>query len=304
MKRSIVYPKALTEGDRIAILSPASIVKRHYVNDAIEVLKRCGWEPYLGSCTLSSHGTYSGPQALRIEDFKVAFEDPSTRAIYCSRGGYGCVQLLEALGKVDIQSDPKWLIGFSDVSALHALMQSKGVASIHAPMVKHLSENNGLDVWSQSLFSILRGNNVEYKWPHHEFNRCGETTGRIVGGNLVVLSQLINTPFDMFEEGVILFIEDIAEAIYKIERIMWQLRLSGVLGSLKGLIVGQFVEYNPDKNYATMETMLREMLAPYSFPIAFNAPLGHVNDNMPLVEGAMASLNVEAEFTHLSLRME
>ena len=108
----------------------------------------------------------------------------------------------------------------------------------------------------------------------------------------------------MFEEGVILFIEDIAEAIYKIERIMWQLRLSGVLGSLKGLIVGQFVEYNPDKNYATMETMLREMLAPYSFPIAFNAPLGHVNDNMPLVEGAMASLTVEAEFTRLSLRME
>ena len=171
-------------------------------------------------------------------------------------------------------------------------------------MVKHLSENNGLDEWSQSLFSILRGNNVEYKWPHHEFNLCGETTGRIVGGNLVVLSQLINTPFDMFEEGVILFIEDIAEAIYKIERIMWQLRLSGVLGSLKGLIVGQFVEYKPDKNYATMETMLREMLAPYSFPIAFNAPLGHVNDNMPLVEGAMASLKVAAEFTHLSLRME
>lgn len=304
MKNSIIYPKALTEGDRIAILSPASAVKSHYVVDAIEVLKRCGWEPYLGNCTLSNHGTYSGPLSLRIDDFKAAFDDPSTRAIYCSRGGYGCVQLLEPLSKVDLLSDPKWLIGFSDVSALHALMQSKGVASIHAPMVKHLAENNGLDEWSQSLFSILRGNNVEYKWAHHEFNHCGEATGRIVGGNLAVLSQLINTPFDILAEGVILFIEDIAEAIYKIERIMWQLRLGGVLGSLKGLIVGQFVEYKPDRNYATMETMLCEMLAPYSFPIVFNAPVGHVNDNMPIVEGAMASLRVAPDFTHLSLRME
>lgn len=296
---NIIYPKPLQQGDKIAILSPASIINPDYVKDAINVLTQQGWEPYVATNTLGKSGNYSGTITQRFEDLKTALLDSEVRAIMCSRGGYGVVHLLEELAKLPIADDPKWIIGFSDISALHALMTSKGIASIHASMTKHLSEFSGKDEDAQMLFNILRGEMPVYKFPYNSANKIGQTSGRIIGGNLAVLAQLIRTPFDIFEKDTVLFIEDICEPIYKVERILYQLKLAGILGNLKGLIVGQFTEYSPDTNYDNMNKMITDMIAPYSYPVVFDAPIGHVDHNIPIIENAQIELSVAETGTTL-----
>lgn len=293
------YPQPLNPGDKIAIVSPAGIVNPDFVCAATRVLTSEGWSPYISKHALGKHGSFSGSIAHRLEDIANAFLDTDTRAILCSRGGYGAVHLLESLSGLPLERDPKWLIGFSDISVLHALMSSKGIVSIHAPMAKHLANENGADIYSQQLFEILRGNRPQYNWESHALNKYGAVSGQLAGGNLAVLQALINTPYDVFRKDIILFIEDIGEPIYKVQRMLYQLKLSGVLQSLKGLIVGQFTNYQSDANFTDMETMISLLVAPYNFPVAFNAPIGHVNNNIPLVVGSKISLFVSETRTTL-----
>lgn len=297
---NVKIPQPLQPGDKIAIVSPAGIVNPDFVYSAIQVLSNEGWQPYIGQHALEQQGSFSGSIDDRFEDLKNAFLDPETRAILCSRGGYGAVHLLERLSAIPLKQDPKWLIGFSDISALHALMVSKGIASIHAPMAKHLAQENGTDSNSYQLFEILRGWRPKYQWDSHPLNRCGNTSGKLIGGNLAVLQALINTPYDVFKKGIILFIEDIGEPIYKVQRMLYQLRLSGILQSLKGLIVGQFTNYHPDANFPDMETMISEIIAPYNYPVAFNAPIGHVNNNTPLIIGSEITFSVTNKTTYIN----
>lgn len=290
-----IYPKPLKRGDKIAILSPASIINPNFVNDAVHVLKSQGWEPYIATNALNKSGNYSGSIKQRLTDLETALLDPDVRAILCSRGGYGVVHLLEELNKLPLLKDPKWIIGFSDISALHALMTSKGIASIHASMTKHLSEFSGKDDDAIALFKILKGEMPAYTFAHNKLNRAGSTSGRIVGGNLAVLAQLIRTPFDVFDKDTILFIEDISEPIYKVERILYQLKLAGILRNLKGLIIGQFTEWSPDANYNNMNDMISDMIAQYSYPVVFDAPIGHVEHNIPIIENAVIDLSVSKD---------
>lgn len=296
---NIIYPKPLQKGDKIAILSPAGIINPDYVNNAVKVLKSQGWEPYVATYTLGKSGNYSGTIEQRLGDLKTALADANVRAILCSRGGYGVVHLLDELNKLPFNEDPKWIIGFSDISALHALMTSKGIASIHASMTKHLSEFIGKDDDAIALFKILKGELPTYNFEYNHYNRTGSTSGRIIGGNLAVLAQLIRTPFDIFEKDTILFIEDICEPIYKVERILYQLRLAGILGNLKGLIIGQFTEWSPDANYNNMNDMIADMIAPYSYPVVFDAPIGHVKHNIPIIENAQIDLSVTKTGTNI-----
>lgn len=289
--KEIVYPRPLQQGDKIAIVSPASIINPDYVAGAAETLRRQGWEPVVYPHALGECGSYSAEASERLKDILDAISDTEIRAIICSRGGYGTVHLLSQLAVMDLRRDPKWLIGFSDISALHALFASQGVASIHASMCKHLTQHPD-DYASQMLFKILRGEGVTYDVPAHRHNRRGVARGRLVGGNMAVLGGLIGTPYNLFSDDTILFIEDIAEPIYKIERILYQLRLSGVLARLRGLIVGQFTEYNPDRNYRDIYDMIADMVAPYDYPVAFDFPVGHVDDNLPMIESASAILRV------------
>lgn len=296
---NITYPQPLKPGDKIAIVSPAGIVNPDFVHTAMQVLSREGWNPYISKHALGKHGSFSGSIAHRLEDITNAFLDPDTRAILCSRGGYGAIHLLDDLSALPLERNPKWLIGFSDISALHALLSSKGIASIHAPMAKHLTHENGTDIYSQQLFDILRGNHPQYNWDTHPLNKYGTVSGQLRGGNLAVLQALINTPYDVFKKDIILFIEDIGEPIYKVQRMLYQLKLSGILQSLKGLIVGQFTNYQPDANFADMETMISALVYPYDFPVTFNAPIGHVNNNVPLVIGSEITLSVTEKATSL-----
>lgn len=289
--KDTIYPRPLKSGDRIAILSPAGIINPKLVTDSLPVLKAQGWDPVVMPHALGQSGSYSGTKQDRLSDLKEAFSDPSVRAILCSRGGYGVVHLMDELSQLPIEDDPKWVIGYSDISALHALMASKGIASIHASMAKIIAKGDS-DPNNQYLFKFLRGERPPHTFKGDRYNRLGQVEGTLLGGNLAVIAELINTPYDVIQEDSILFIEDVSEPIYKIERIMYQLRLSGVLGKLRGLIVGQFTDYKADKNYDTMETMIRDMVSPYNYPVAFNVPIGHVDYNIPILCRSHITLKV------------
>ncbi|MGM9824369.1 MAG: LD-carboxypeptidase, partial [Muribaculaceae bacterium] len=170
---------------------------------------------------------------------------------------------------------------------------ASGVASIHASMAKHLTQFGVDDEATVALFNILQGNLPTYQTPSHAFNKPGTASGTLTGGNMAVLCGLLDTDFDLLSRGDILFIEDVGEEVYKIERMLYNLRLSGVLPMIKGLIVGRFTDYrNPDGNGDSMEQMVKRMVEPYDIPVAFDFPVGHVDENMPLIEGAQVTLTV------------
>ncbi len=291
-ERPILTPRPLRHGDRVAIVSPAGIIKPQVVYNSLPVLADCGWVPYVGKNTFGRFGTFAGTDDERYADLEAALLDPDTRAIICSRGGYGAVHLLDRLDRLPLRDDPKWIVGYSDISALHALMTRHGIKSVHAPMTKHISENRGRDTDSRRLFEILSGATPDLRAGGHPLNRPGEAEGLLVGGNLAVIAGLLSTPFDVIRPGRILFIEDIAEPIYKVERILYTLRLSGVLGQLAGLVVGRFTDYAPDRGSASMEEMISRIVADYSYPVAYRIPVGHVDHNVPLVCSSLVRLEV------------
>ena len=292
-----IIPAPLQPGDTVAIPSPASAVKTAYFQPAEEMLRAQGWNVRVMPSAMGKVGSYSGSLNQRFDDMRAALLDPSVRAVLCSRGGYGAMQLLEELDKLPLADDPKWLIGFSDISAFHALMRCKGIVSIHASMIKGLAEASQgeyhAEKASESLFDLLRGDSVRYEWNSHQFNRAGVAEGTLVGGNLTVLEALIGTKFNMFAPDTILFIEDINEPIYKLQRMLWQLRLCGVLPRLKGLILGEFTGAKADANHFGAYNMMAEMVSGYDYPVAYDAPIGHGEVNYPLVCGGEYRLVVE-----------
>lgn len=310
----MIYPPALSPGDTIAIVSPATTIKPEYVAEAARRLEEAGFRVAIAPHALGpASGTYAASDTSRTADFLAALQDPEVKAILCARGGYGCVHLLPALPHEAVVSSPKWLIGFSDVSALHAFWQHCGVASIHASMAKHLTEYSLDETCNASLLSILTspaGASFCIEAPAHPLNTFGEAEGLLRGGNLAVLDGLAGTPFDILKvaegEDVILFIEDIAEPIYKVERMLTRLYLSGTLSRLRGLVVGRFTEYSPDANFSDMESMIRSRLCQWglrSLPVGFGFPIGHISDNRPIVEGSRARLVVTETNSTLEFKL-
>lgn len=286
-----IFPAPLKRGDKIAICSPAGKIKPEIVEKAVEVLEGEGWRVEVMPHALGANGSFSGTIDERYSDLKAALTDPEVRAIICSRGGYGVVHNLDRLAQLPLADDPKWIVGFSDISALHALMASKGIASIHSSMCAAIKDG-AKNPDNAELFAMLRGGRPAYVFDGHAYDRQGIANGTLLGGNLAVLSELVDTPFDILKPDTILFIEDVSEPIYKIERQLYQLRLSGVMGKLKGLIVGQFTDYKSDDNWPDMETMIRDAVAGYDFPVAYGIPVGHVDHNLPMLEGAKVTLKV------------
>ena len=297
MEQTVKYgaiPSPLKPGDKIAIVSPASRIYPHLIDGAARIIEERGYVPVLAEHCKDCVQGYAGTVEHRLADLHKAFADPEIKAILCSRGGYGVVHLLEHLNLNLIADNPKWLIGFSDISALHAAMHRAGVVSVHASMAKHLAEK-GIDQVAETLFGILEGGSMHYSEPAHPLNIEGSACGMLAGGNMAVLCGLIGTPFDLLARSEILFIEDIGEPIYKIERMLYNLRLNGTLSRIKGLVVGRFTEcQSPDGTGETMEQMIHRMVKPYGIPVVFDFPCGHIDTNMPLLEGIKVSLEVTA----------
>lgn len=284
-------PMPLRQGDRIAIVSPASIIRPQTVYNAIPVLRDQGWEVYTGPNAFNRHGTYAGTDAERLADLKAALTDPATDAVICARGGYGVVHLLDSLAELPLELNARWVVGFSDITALHALLTSRGIPSIHASMAEHIAKGAD-DPDNQALFKALKGEGVEYHLVPSPLDRYGHAEGMLVGGNLSVLAGLMATPYDVIRPGTVLFVEDVNEPVYKLERIFYNLKLAGRLPRLAGLIVGKFAKCSGDEDNASVNAMIHRMVADYGYPVAFDVPVGHVSHNIPLICGAPVSLDV------------
>lgn len=303
--RQIKVPTPLHEGSRIALITPASAHQTETIDSAIVKLREHGFEPVVMKYTYGNeYGSYPASDEDRASDIMEAFTNDSIDAILCTRGGYGTVRLLPLLDKDVIYDNPKWLIGYSDISVLHAYMYHAGVASIHGPMTSHIAyEPDSLEA-TQYLYHMMSNPlPMRYKVAPSEYNKSGKARGRLVGGNLMCINGLAQTPYDIMtpedSEDIILFIEDVGEKIYAIERVLMRMHLDGTLKRIKGLIIGQFTEYSPSKDFNSMEDMIHYWLKKWGYydkdnpmPIVFDFPVGHVSDNYPMPVGVMTELTV------------
>lgn len=308
-------PAPLRRGDTIAIIAPATEVKRQYVEGAASFLRGRGYEVAVSPhCLDNVSGTYSATSGERLDDFLAAYGDERVKCILCARGGYGCVQLIGKIPGALLEGTPKWVVGFSDVSALHALMLSHGIPSLHAGMAKHLAESPEGDFSVGTFLDILEGaTEVTYRTTEQDSIitlNDGSATGVLRGGNFAVLNGLASTPFDILhikeDEDVILFLEDIGEGIYEVDRMLWRLHLSGDLHRAKGLIFCTFNNYRPDKNHSTMEEMIEMRMREWGMeiPVVLNYPVGHIDGrNLPLIEGCRAELTVSPGCVTLRQRL-
>lgn len=308
----MIIPAALQRGDGIAIISPATIVAGEYVDAAASLLRDEGYRvEVMPGAKGPADGSFASSEQQRQADLTEALLRKDIKAILCARGGYGCIHLLPHFEQPMLAENAKWIAGFSDVSALHAMMHSAGVASLHSPMAKHMATLGRADEYTRRLLAALGPwQEIECSAAPDARNICGTARGELRGGNLAVLNSLADTPYDILHIGdgerVILFIEDIAEKIYAVERMLIRLILGGNIGRLSGLIIGRFTEYTADRNHPTMEDMISRLLSRYDIriPTAFGFPVGHVDENVTLVEGAQAELTVAPEGVCLTMKRE
>lgn len=284
------YPKYLKQNDKVVILSPSGKIEAQWVEGLKELLESYGLLVNVAEHALCENGRFAGTDEERIKDLQEAIDDHDVRAIFCSRGGYGLARIIDKIDFSSLGEDPKWIVGFSDITVLHNALGKVGVASIHGIMAKHITlKAEGLD----NLMTMLFGGNVAYEVPAHEFNKEGEATGELVGGNLSVLYGLRGTPFDIDYRGKILFIEDLSERLYHIDRMMQNLRLGGVFAQISGLVVGQFTDIDEDDSFSGgVYGVIRDAVKDYNIPVCFNFPAGHVDNNQPLKMGANYKLEV------------
>ncbi|WP_298653636.1 LD-carboxypeptidase [uncultured Proteiniphilum sp.] len=293
-------PPSLQFNDRAVILSPAGKIDGYVVQDAAAMLESWGLRPEISENALCDAGRFSGSIEQRLSDLQKAFDDPAVRLVLCSRGGYGTAHLLGELNFSGIKRNPKWVVGYSDITILHAALQAHGIASLHGPMAQHFSDEGAEDIAVRYTKIILAGQPVSYHIPVGDsrlLNREGSAVGRVFGGNLSVFCGLLGTKYARIPRGGILFIEDIGEAPYRVDRMIYQLELAGVFRRIGGLIVGRFTGYEEDSQmYFPLQESIREAVNGYDFPLCFNFPVGHVRLNFPLIMGATAVLTVEEEF--------
>lgn len=293
----MLLPPPLKFNDHAIIISPSGKIDESLVHDTAAILENWGLKTEISRFALSETGRFSGDINQRLYDLQTAFDDPSVKLIFCSRGGYGVVHLLDKLDFTLIKKYPKWVIGYSDITALHSALQKNGLASIHGPMAKHFSDEGADNVSVRYIKSILAGQPVEYEIPitgYNSLNRAGEASGRLFGGNLSVFCGILGSKFVRIPYKGILFIEDTGEVPYKVDRMIHQLKLSGLFSKISGLIVGQFNDYEEDDQmYSSLFESIKEAVKDYDFPVCFYFPVGHVRLNLPLIMGERAEMIVD-----------
>ncbi|SFE57859.1 S66 peptidase family protein [Sunxiuqinia elliptica] len=284
----------LKTGDRIRIVSPAGKVPRQKIEAGVELLQKEGFDIRWGEHVFDSHFQFASTDEQRLKDLQEALDDPDCKAIICSRGGYGAIRLVDQLDFSNFRKHPKWLVGFSDITILHAKIQQEGFCSIHGAMPGfYLREEQPTESFAE-LVKVLRGQAEAISVPAHNFNREGKGQGLLVGGNLSILYSLLGTPLQANTKGDILFIEDLSEYLYHLDRIMHSLKLAGKLEYLHGLVVGGFTEMkdNDSPFGQTAYEIIQASVQDYDYPVCFDFPAGHIERNLPLILGANYTLAV------------
>ena len=295
----LMQPPYLQKGDTVMILATAGIVKdENILDNAKTLLKEWGLHVKVGKYTLAQANHFAGTDAQRALDFQQALDDPSVKAIWCARGGYGTVRMIDKVNFTRFQKNPKWIIGFSDITVIHNEIHNLGRESIHAMMPSTLkSDNKEQQKAIKSLKKALFGEKIEYKTNKSDFNKKGEGRGQLVGGNLSILYSLLGSKSSIKTDGKIIFIEDLGEYVYHIDRMMQNLKRNGYFKNCEGLIVGGITDIREnDVDFGkAVEQVILDVVADYDFPVAFNFPAGHMKDNRTMIMGREVALKVKGK---------
>ena len=297
MPKELIQPSYLKAGDTVAIVAPSGILKNREreVQQAVELLQSWKLNVVIGNHVFSQADHFAGTDDERCEDFQNALDNPTISAIWCARGGYGTVRILDKLDYTAFKKNPKWLIGYSDITALHNQVHNEGFQSLHALMCVSLTKD--LKEISESINtfkSALFGKPSNYILEGSKHNKEGEVTGQLVGGNLTMLHTMLGSKESIDTSGKILFIEEIGEYKYHIDRMLQSMRRAGYFDNCKGLVVGDISKMRKNTTLwgTSVEQLILDALKDYDFPIAFNLPAGHEKDNRALVLGRTIVLKV------------
>ena len=300
-------PAFLKKGDKVALLSPSYSTPDSNIEKTADAIKSWGFKPVIGkNVSKLDAGKYAGTAEERADDFIAALKDTSIKAILCNRGGYGTIQLVDLIDQQLIKDNPKWLVGFSDITTLHAMQTKAGVMSIHGTMSSFIAKTAGKDDNSTLLRDLLKGTVPTYKVPSHKFNQKGHGEGVLVGGNMATFVPLVGaSDIDVFtSDGIILFMEEVGESLHNIDRMFNTLELHGVMENVKGVILGDFVDSGMDQEFGSTEEMLSKYLKKYDIPVLCGFPAGHDDLNVPLVMGAKVTLDVDKNGGTLAFDIE
>ena len=293
----IKTPPYLQPGDTIGIVCPAGFMNTEKAAECIRVLQEeWGYKVKIGK-TLGGHSQtyFSGTDEERLEDFQQMLDDPEVNAILCGRGGYGMGRIIDRIDFKRFRKNPKWIIGFSDITILHSHLYSNYyISSLHAPMAAAFNDIGYINRFVQSLKSALEGTWARYSCDPHPFNRPGEAIGELVGGNLALLAHAVGTDSDIKTKGRILFVEDVGEYVYNVDRMFHQLKRSGKLKNLAGLIIGGFTDMKDTERPFGKEVyeVIRDIVVGYDYPVCFGFPVSHDKENYALKVGVGYKLKI------------
>ena len=287
----MILPSYLKKGDTVAIIATARKVSKEEIEPAVVFFESYGFSVVLGKNLFESHHQYAGTDAQRAEDLQWALNDKQIKAVIIARGGYGSVRLMEYVDFTEFKKHPKWLVGYSDVTVLHSAIHNIGMATLHATMPLNFSKNQ---IATRSLIKALMGKLTHIETEENYSNIPGAAKGTLIGGNLSLLYALSGTPYDIDTRDKILFIEDLDEYLYHLDRMMMQLKLSGKLSCLKGLIVGGMTDMkdNAIPFGKFPEEIILDAVKDYNYPVCFDFPAGHIDKNLAMYFGREVELHV------------
>lgn len=295
---------SLSKGDTVLIISPAKSIDKKYVDAARALFEQWGLNVKVGPNALNAHNYFAGTDKERLKDLQWALDHPTAKAIICARGGYGTIRVINDADFTLFAKHPKWVVGFSDITILHNKLHDLGYPSIHGTVPLQIESLSPESETLSTLFKALFGHDISINANSHERNRTGNVESEIIGGNLAILESLIGTTLDVDYSGKVLFLEEISEYAYKLDRMLWALKLAGKFKELQGLIIGGLTDIKECQETfgCTQEELVKTFVNEYKYPVAFNIPSGHQKDNRSIIFGKVYSLNVSMNGTELTLK--
>jgi len=293
----MIQPSHLKQGDTIGIVCPSGNIPLEKVQICIQTLEKWGYQVKMGTTVGAKKDSFSGTDTERTADLQTMFNDPSVKAILCARGGYGASRIINAIEFKAFNKQPKWVIGFSDITVLHAAILQQNCMSIHGPMAAAFAKGEAGEPYIQSLKQVLEGQKTSYTIPAHAMNILGNVKAEMVGGNLCILAHLIGSKNAIDTSGKILFLEDVGEYHYNIDRLLIQCKNAGMFDKLAGLVIGGFTDLkDPASDFgATAYDIIKEHTSGYTYPICFDFPISHSLPNYAIKQGQKYSLAISEE---------
>ena len=296
----LIKPEYLKKGDTVAIVAPSGVLKNYngYILKAKELLKSWELEVVIGENVYNDNGHFAGTDNQRSADFQLALDDKAIKAIWCARGGYGAMRVIDNLNFEKYKENPKWIIGYSDITAIHNDLHNNKSESIHGIMCKSLEK---IDVDNNESISLLKktlfGEKLSYTIEGNNYNIEGNSNGQLIGGNLTLLHCLLGSESSIDTDGKILFIEDLGEYLYHIDRMLISLKRAGYFDNCKGLIVGDFTDMrkNTTPFGRNLKELILDIVREYDFPVSFGFPAGHGEKNYPMILGREINLEVSKQ---------